>query len=33
MAGRQFGAEYVKDFILKRRYCGKLILAEDLIAE
>ena len=33
MAGRQFGPEYVKEYILKRRYVGKLILAEDLIVE
>lgn len=31
MAGRQFGPEYVKDYIINRRYSGKLILAEDLI--
>jgi len=33
MAGRQFGPDYVKEYVLKRRYYGKLILAEDLIAE
>jgi hypothetical protein len=33
MAGRQFGSDYVKDYVLKRRYIGKLILAEDLIVE
>jgi len=33
MAGRQFGPEYVKNYILGRKYVGKLILAEDLIVE
>jgi NMD protein affecting ribosome stability and mRNA decay len=32
LAGRQFGAESVKDYINKRRYLGKPILAEELIA-
>jgi hypothetical protein len=31
MAGRTYGIEKVKDFILKRRYVGNEIFATDLI--
>lgn len=32
MAGRQKGPEHVRDYVVKRRYLGKAILAEELIA-
>jgi len=32
LAGRQKGAEYVRDYIIKRRYVGRIIDAEELIA-
>jgi len=32
LAGRQNGAEYVRDYIIKRRYVGNTISAEELIA-
>jgi hypothetical protein len=32
LAGRQNGPEYVKDFIVKNRYVGNKIFAEELIA-
>jgi hypothetical protein len=31
LAGRQFGFDYVRDFILKRRYEGKEISATELM--
>jgi hypothetical protein len=31
MAGRQFGADFVKDYVIKRRYIGNLILADELL--
>jgi len=32
LGGRQKGPEHVKDYITKRRYVGKTITAEELIA-
>lgn len=32
LAGRQKGAEFVRDYIIKRRYVGRIIDAEELIA-
>jgi hypothetical protein len=32
LAGRQNGAESVRDYIIKRRYVGETISAEELIA-
>lgn len=32
LAGRQKGSELVRDFVVKRRYIGRTILAEELIA-
>lgn len=32
LAARSKGPNYVKDFIVKRRYCGDEILANELIA-
>jgi hypothetical protein len=32
LAGRQHGPEYVRDFVIKRRYVGRPISAEELIA-
>lgn len=32
LAGRQHGPEYVRDYIIKRRYIGHTISAEELIA-
>jgi hypothetical protein len=32
LAGRQNGAEFVRDYIVKRRYIGRTIDAEELIA-
>lgn len=32
LAGRQFGPEYVREYVLKRRYVGQTITAEELIA-
>jgi hypothetical protein len=31
MAGRQFGVDFVKDYVLKRRYYGDLIFADELL--
>jgi hypothetical protein len=31
MAGRQFGADFVKDYVIKRKYCGDLIFADELL--
>ena len=31
LAGRQFGADSVKEIILKRRYCGQEISASELL--
>jgi hypothetical protein len=31
MAGRQFGADFVKDYVVKRRYHGDLIYADELL--
>lgn len=31
LAGRQFGHEYVRDFILKRKYVGEEITASELL--
>lgn len=31
LGGRQYGMEKVRDFILKRRYVGREILAEELV--
>jgi len=31
MAGRQFGIDFVKDYVLKRRYYGDLIFADELL--
>jgi hypothetical protein len=33
LAGRQHGSNYVKDYILKHRYVGRDILADELIVE
>jgi hypothetical protein len=33
MGGRQFGPEYVKEYILKRKYVGQEILANELIVD
>jgi hypothetical protein len=30
LAGRQFGPEYVKEFVIKKRYCGDDISASEL---
>jgi hypothetical protein len=30
LAGRQLGADIVKDFVLKRKYCGNEISASEL---
>jgi protein-arginine kinase activator protein McsA len=32
LAGRQNGADYVRDYIIKHRYVGKSISAEEIIA-
>jgi hypothetical protein len=32
LAGRQKGPEFVRDYIIKRRYVGRVIDAEELIA-
>lgn len=32
LAGRTFGSDHVRDFIVKRRYIGKEIFANELIA-
>ena len=32
LGGRQLGADHVRDYIVKRRYIGKTIAAEELIA-
>lgn len=32
LAGRTFGSNHVRDFIVKRRYIGKEIFANELIA-
>jgi hypothetical protein len=32
LAGRQNGPEYVRDFVVKNRYVGNKIFAEELIA-
>jgi hypothetical protein len=32
LAGRQNGPEYVREYIVKRRYLGNTITAEELIA-
>ena len=31
LGGKTFGPDHVKDFIVKRKYCGKVIAAEELI--
>ena len=31
LAGRQFGAEHVKEYIIKKRYIGQPILADELL--
>jgi hypothetical protein len=31
IAGRQKGPEFVRDYVIKRRYIGKIITAEELI--
>lgn len=31
LAGRQFGSDYVKEFVLRRRYIGDPILADELL--
>jgi isopentenyl phosphate kinase len=31
LGGRTFGHDHVKDFIVKRKYVGKVIAAEELI--
>jgi hypothetical protein len=33
MGGRKFGPEYVKDYVLKRKYVGREILATELIVD
>jgi protein-arginine kinase activator protein McsA len=33
LAGRQFGQNYIKDYILKKLYVGRDILANELIEE
>jgi len=32
LAGRQKGAEYVRDYIIKHRYFGRPISAEEIVA-
>jgi hypothetical protein len=32
LSGRQKGADSVRDYVVKRRYIGRTILAEELIA-
>ena len=32
LAARQNGAEYVRDYVIKNRYVGRKIFAEELIA-
>jgi hypothetical protein len=31
LAGRQFGSDHVKEFVVKRRYIGESILADELL--
>jgi hypothetical protein len=31
LAGRQFGSDHVKEFVVKRRYIGEPILADELL--
>lgn len=31
LAGRRHGSDFVSDYIVKRRYCGETILAEEVI--
>jgi len=31
LAGRQFGPDHVKDYIIKKRYIGQPILADELL--
>lgn len=31
VAGRQYGSDFVKDFIAKKRYCGNEIAASELL--
>jgi hypothetical protein len=31
LAGRQFGSDHVKEFVVKRRYIGDPILADELL--
>jgi hypothetical protein len=31
LAGRQFGSEHVKEYIIKKRYIGQPILADELL--
>jgi hypothetical protein len=33
MGGRKFGPDYVKDYVLKRKYVGREILATELIVD
>lgn len=32
LAGRQNGSEYIRDYIIKNRYVGKKISAEEIVA-
>lgn len=31
LGGKTFGPDHIKDFIVKRKYCGKVIAAEELL--
>jgi hypothetical protein len=31
LAGRQFGSDFVKEFIIKKKYCGNEISASELL--
>lgn len=31
LAGRQYGSDHVKDYIIKKRYVGEAILADELL--
>jgi hypothetical protein len=31
LSGRQYGSEFVKDYVIKKRYCGNDITASELL--
>jgi len=31
LSGRQYGSEFVRDFVVKKRYCGNDITASELL--